>query len=93
MFSIFNGMKLTRLKKLRLLEFLIVGVIMGVAEDLIAVALATGERIDFHVLWIVFLVALPFAIISELIVDHPRFWQKIWPVKEDIEMKNPQQND
>ena len=76
-------MKLSRLKKLRLVEFLIIGVVMGVAEDLLAVYFATGEKIDFHIFWIVFLVALPFAVISELVVDHPRFWEKIWPHKEN----------
>lgn len=80
-------MKLTRLKKLRLVEFLVIGVVMGVAEDLIAVVLATGEKIDLRILWVVFLVAFPFAVISELIVDHPRFWEKIWPVKEILEQE------
>lgn len=74
---------MTRLKRLRLLEFLIVGVVMGVIEDLIAIAFATEERIDLRVFWIVLLVAFPFAFVSEVIVDHPRFWEKIFPQKED----------
>lgn len=53
----------------RLLEFFIIGVIAGVAEDIIAVYASTGE-FSLHILWIVVLVAIPFAIISELIVDH-----------------------
>ena len=73
---------MSRLKKLRLIEFLVIGVIMGIAEDLIAVVSATGEKIDLRILFIAFLVALPFAIISELVVDHPRFWEKIWPQKD-----------
>lgn len=83
-------MKLTRLKKLRLAEFLIIGVVMGVTEDLIAVKLATGEKIDLQILFIVLLVALPFAVVSELIVDHPRFWEKIWPAKKDTVRDNGQ---
>lgn len=70
---------MSRLKKLRIVEFLIIGVVMGVAEDLLAVYLSTGESINFRIFWIVFLVALPFAFISEVVVDHPRFWEKIWP--------------
>lgn len=72
---------MTRLKKLRIIEFLIIGVVMGIVEDLIAVRAATDTMINFGVIWIVFLVALPFAVLSELVVDHPRFWEKLWPPK------------
>ena len=74
---------MSHIKKLRIVEFLIIGVVMGVAEDLLAVYLSTGESIDFRIFWIVFLVALPFAFISEVVVDHPRFWEKIWPNNKD----------
>ncbi|MEK9180221.1 MAG: hypothetical protein AAB897_02305 [Patescibacteria group bacterium] len=80
---------MSRLKKLRLIEFLVVGLVMGIAEDLLAVYFSTGERIDFRVFWIVFLVALPFAVVSELVVDHPRFWEKIWPREE---VREPEEN-
>ena len=52
------------------LEFLIFGVIMGVVEDLIAVTLITGEPITLQIIGIVTLVAIPFSIIGELIVDY-----------------------
>lgn len=62
--------------------------IMGMAEDIIAVYLSTGKRITFRVVWIIFLVALPFAIISEYVVDHPRFWKTIFRMKdEEVEKK------
>lgn len=57
----------------RFLEFFIVGLALGVIEDLIAIFLVTGEPIDFRIFWIAFFVALPFAIFSELIVDHDKF--------------------
>lgn len=57
----------------RFLEFLIVGLVLGVIEDLIAISLATEKVIDFRVFWIALLVAFPFAIFSELIVDHDKF--------------------
>lgn len=57
----------------RFLEFFIVGIVLGVAEDLLAIFLVTNEPIDFRVFWIAFFVALPFAVFSELIVDHDRF--------------------
>ncbi|AOV94399.1 hypothetical protein AQV86_00560 [Nanohaloarchaea archaeon SG9] len=63
----------------RFLEFLTIGVLMGVIEDLIAVKLATGETIDLRMIGVVLLVAIPFAAFSELIVDHDdfRFPEKI----------------
>ena len=57
----------------RFLEFFIVGLFLGVVEDLIAIFLVTNKPIDFRVFWIVFFAALPFAIFSELIVDHDKF--------------------
>jgi len=72
-----------RNKTLRFIEFFVVGVVMGVMEDVIAVWFSTGEKITFRVVWIVFLVALPFAIISEYVVDHPRFWKTVFRLKDD----------
>lgn len=57
----------------RFLEFLLVGVAMGVIEDLIAVKLSTGVMIDLKILLVVTLVAIPFAAFSELIVDKEDF--------------------
>ena len=56
---------------------------MGVVEDLIAVSFATDSKINFNVIFVVFLVALPFAFISEIVVDHPLFWKKIFKNVED----------
>lgn len=57
-----------------MLEFFIVGLVLGVLEDIIAIKAATNAPITLHVFKVAFAVALPFAIFSELIVDHPRFW-------------------
>jgi hypothetical protein len=57
----------------RFTEFLVIGVAMGVIEDLIAVKLATGEVIDMRMIGIVFLVAIPFAAFSEMVVDGEEF--------------------
>jgi len=63
------------------MEFLIIGVLFGAGEDLLAVMLATGEPIDLRIIGIVFLVAIPFAFLSEIVVDHPRFWEIVFPPK------------
>lgn len=55
----------------RFLEFVVVGVIFGTIEDLIAVKLATGESISLNMIGIVVAVAIPFAAFSELYIDHP----------------------
>lgn len=60
----------------RLLEFFIIGLALGIIEDLLAIKFATGEPITFKVFVIAALVALPFAALSELIVDKPGFWKK-----------------
>jgi len=52
------------------LEFLIFGIIMGIVEDVIAITFSTGEPITWKIIGIVTLVAIPFAIIGELIVDR-----------------------
>jgi hypothetical protein len=57
----------------RFLEFLVVGIVLGVLEDLLAVKFATGEEITFEVILVVFAVALPFAAFSELFVDREDF--------------------
>ena len=73
-------MALTKRQRLiRFLEFLVIGVVMGLVEDLLAVTLATDATIDARVIAIVLAVAVPFAIISELVVDHPRFWEVLMP--------------
>ena len=53
----------------RFAEFFIIGLLFGIIEDLIAVRAVSEVIITPRVLGIIFLVALPFAVISELIVD------------------------
>ena len=60
------------------MEFFFVGFVMGIAEDLIAIHFATDAVITMDVIIVAALVALPFAIFSELIVDwkHIKFVYK-----------------
>lgn len=69
------------LNKIRLIEFVVIGVVMGLIEDLLAIQLATDTVINLKVIWIVLPVAFIFAFISEIIVDHPKFWEKVWPYR------------
>lgn len=64
-------MKKSTIKRLEIfLEFLLFGVAMGLVEDLLALKLATGEPITWRVVGIVTLVAVPFAVLGELVVDR-----------------------
>ena len=53
--------------------FLIFGIIIGITEDIIAIKVATHEPITFNIVAIVFLIAIPFAILGELVVDKIDF--------------------
>lgn len=53
----------------RFLEFFIVGFVLGVTEDILVIHFATDAHITIKVVYIAALVALPFAVFSELIVD------------------------
>jgi hypothetical protein len=54
-------------------ELLIFGIIIGIIEDLLAIKLATKEPITLKVIGIVILIAIPFAIIGEVIFDRIDF--------------------
>lgn len=70
-------------KTLRVIEFLIIGVLFGLVEDIIAVRAVSDVIINMRVVGTVLLVAIPFAVVSELVVDHPRFWEIIRLRKKD----------
>ncbi|MFB6153890.1 MAG: hypothetical protein ABEJ27_06525 [Halodesulfurarchaeum sp.] len=57
----------------RVLEFLVIGVLMGVTEDVIAITVTTDAALTPATIGIVVVVAIPFAVLSELVVDHPTF--------------------
>ncbi len=73
--------------KIRLIEFFVIGVLCGIGEDLIAITLATDGEFEWKYLGFAAIVAIPFAFVSEIVVDHPNFWKhflpKHWFVKEN----------
>jgi hypothetical protein len=54
-------------------ELLIFGIIIGIIEDLLAIKFATGEPITPKVIGIVILIAIPFAILGEVVFDRIDF--------------------
>ena len=57
----------------RFFIFFLIGLALGVVEDIIAIRLATDAVITWHVVEVAFLVALPFAVLTELVVDMHLF--------------------
>ena len=84
-FAIMDLMSRRRRFVIRFLEFFVIGVGLGLVEDLIAIHFATGASLDARTVWIAFFVAFPFAAFTELVVDHPGFWKKLIPTKGDPE--------
>jgi hypothetical protein len=65
-------------------ELLVFGIIIGVIEDLIAIKFASGEPITWRIVGIVVLIAIPFAILGEVIFDRIDFatiFQKMFEKK------------
>lgn len=63
--------------KLRIIEFIIIGLIVNSLDNIIAVKYAAGAELSWGILTRIFLLVIPFAVLSELVVDHPDFWKKI----------------
>ena len=62
-------------------EFLIFGIVIGIAEDLIAIKFAAGASITLRVIGLVILIAIPFAFIGEVIfdrIDFARIFKRIF---------------
>ncbi len=55
----------------RLLEFLIIGILFGVTEDVLSVVITTDSDVTRKMLLLIVLIAVPFAAFSELVADHP----------------------
>jgi hypothetical protein len=54
-------------------EFLVFGIVIGVIEDVIAVKVVAGISITWQNIGIIILIAIPFAILGELIADRIDF--------------------
>lgn len=66
----------------RLMEFFIIGLVMGITEDMLAIHFATNEPITVKTLYVATAVAVPFAIISEIVVDMKIFRKFIYKKNE-----------
>ena len=81
-YDYFNHMPGKFNTKLRILEFVIAGLVLDLTENIISIKLATDAELNWQVFLIAFLVVIPFAIITELIIDHPEFWNRVLRLKK-----------
>jgi len=71
-------LKIVLKKSLKIfLGFLIFGIAISVIEDLIAIHYATNYAINARAVYVAILVAIPFAVIGEIIVDRTHLLPKI----------------
>lgn len=76
-------------RKTRIIEFFVVGFLLGVLEDIFVVWLVTGQPITFHIILIISLITIPFAFLNEYITDHPFFWSFLFPKKIKEKLLTP----
>lgn len=80
-----------RLKtKFRVLEFIIFGIFSNLADNLLTLYFFGNQPFGFRVAVMALIFVVPFAIVEEIIVDHPEFWMKlcrICGIKIDAEAK------
>lgn len=63
--------------KFRILEFVIFGIVSNMADNLLTLSFVGNQDISIRILLLTLAIVIPFAIMEELIVDHPNFWHKV----------------
>ncbi|MBI2674755.1 MAG: hypothetical protein HYX22_03415 [Candidatus Yanofskybacteria bacterium] len=64
--------------KFRILEFVIFGLISNLADNLLSLHFLTDQIINPRIILGAVVIVIPFAILEELVVDHPDFWDKFF---------------
>ncbi len=64
--------------KVRILEFIVAGILLDLIENTIVFRAAAGRALEWKEIGTAVLVIIPFAILTELVIDHPRFWHRIF---------------
>lgn len=64
--------------KIRILEFIVAGILLDLVENAIVMRVTTGESMALTEMGVAMLVIIPFAIVTELVIDHPRFWHRLF---------------
>jgi hypothetical protein len=67
--------------KIRILEFIVAGILLDLVENMIVFKAAAGRVLVWEEIGVAVLVVIPFAVLSELVIDHPRFWHRLFRQK------------
>lgn len=68
-----------------IIEFLIFGIIIGITEDLMAIKLATHTPITWRIIGIIILIAVPFAVLAEIVfakLDFEKIMARLFRKKD-----------
>jgi hypothetical protein len=68
--------------KIRILEFVVAGIILDLIENIISIKLTTDAELSPKIFLVALVVVIPFAIITELVIDHPEFWNRVLRLKK-----------
>lgn len=68
--------------KIRILEFVVAGIILDLTENIISIKLTTDAELSLKVFLVALVVVIPFAVLTELVIDHPNFWNKVLRLKK-----------
>lgn len=64
--------------KVRILEFIIAGILVDLVENAVVLKVTTGQLLTLEQIGVAILVIIPFAILTEVVIDHPRFWHRLF---------------
>ena len=68
--------------KIRILEFVVAGIILDLIENIISIKLTTQAALNVRIFLVTLVVVIPFAVLTELVIDHPNFWNKVLRLKK-----------
>ena len=67
--------------KLRILEFIVAGVAVDFAENMFIMRATSGRYLVLEEMLLALMIIIPFAIVTEFVIDHPRFWHRLFRLK------------
>lgn len=66
---------------LRILEFVVAGILLDLVETATVFRVTAGRSLVWEEVGLAVLVIVPFAVVTEIIIDHPRFWHRLFRMK------------
>ena len=69
-------------------EFLLFGILIGITEDIIAIKLTTEASITPRMIGIIVAIAIPFAIIGEMIADRVNLARTFKKMSDNMNHRN-----